>query len=194
LAAVADVAIVSYEKRPKALEVPGVRKVFAVPSGVAVVGDHFWAAQQGREVLQVVWDEGAGAAVDSERMREDFLALARKGGGAPAATAGDVKAGLEKATDRLEAEYDGPFLAHATMEPLNCTVRLSDGKCEVWTGTQAQTLDQQAAARIAGLKPEQVAIHTMFLGGGFGRRATTQSDFVSEAVHVAKGAGAPVKP
>jgi len=177
----------------KALKVPGVKKVFAVPSGVAVAGEHFWAAQQGREALEIVWDEGPGATVDSERLREKFASLARSGGGLPAVSTGDAGAALEKAAVRVEAEYEGPYLAHATMEPLNCTVRLTEGKCEIWTGTQAQTLDQMAAAKIAGLKPEQVEIHTMFLGGGFGRRATTASDFVSEAVHVAMGAGAPVK-
>ncbi len=86
-----------------------------------------------------------------------------------------------------------PYLAHAPMEPLNATVKIERGKCEIWTGTQFQTLDQQLAAKITGLKPEQVDIHTTFLGGGFGRRATPTSDFVSEAVHVAKAANAPVK-
>ncbi len=86
-----------------------------------------------------------------------------------------------------------PYLAHATMEPLNCTVKLDGGRCEIWTGTQFQTNDQAAAARIVGTAPENVTIHTMFLGGGFGRRATPTSDFVSEAVHVAKAAGVPVK-
>jgi isoquinoline 1-oxidoreductase beta subunit len=177
----------------KALKLPGVKKVFAVPSGVAVVAENFWAAQQGREALQIAWDEGAGASADTERLREDFQALARKGGGLKAAAAGDVKAALAGAVSRVEAEFEGPYLAHAPMEPLNCTVRLSDGKCEIWTGTQAQGLDQPAAAGAAGLKPEQVEVHTMFLGGGFGRRASPASDFVVEAVHVAKGAGAPVK-
>ena len=86
-----------------------------------------------------------------------------------------------------------PYLAHAPMEPLNCTVRIGPDRCEIWTGTQFQTMDQAAAAQIAGLKPEQVELHTTFLGGGFGRRATPTSDCVSEAVHVAKAAGAPVK-
>jgi isoquinoline 1-oxidoreductase beta subunit len=177
----------------KALQVPGVKKVFAVPSGVAVVADNFWAAERGREALQIAWDEGAGASVDTERLREEFRALARKGGGMKAAAAGDVNAALGAAASRVEAEFEGPYLAHAPMEPLNCTVRLSDGKCEIWTGTQAQGLDQPAAAQAAGLEPGQVEIHTMFLGGGFGRRAAAASDFVVEAVHVAKGAGAAVK-
>jgi isoquinoline 1-oxidoreductase beta subunit len=93
----------------------------------------------------------------------------------------------------LEAEYAVPYLAHAPMEPLNCAVRIGSDKCEIWTGTQFQTLDQKVAAQITGLTPEQVEIHTTFLGGGFGRRATPTSDFVAEAVHVAKAAGKPVK-
>jgi isoquinoline 1-oxidoreductase beta subunit len=93
----------------------------------------------------------------------------------------------------IEAEYSVPYLAHAPMEPLNCTVRLGADRCEIWTGTQFQTIDQQVAAGITGLKPEQIFVHTQFLGGGFGRRATPTSDFVNEAVHVAKAAGRPVK-
>ncbi len=110
-----------------------------------------------------------------------------------AAQAGNVAGALGKAAKVIEADYAVPYLAHATMEPLNATVRISRGKCEIWAGTQFQTMDQQLAAKITGLKPEQVEIHTTFLGGGFGRRATPTSDFVSEAVHVAKAAGAPVK-
>jgi isoquinoline 1-oxidoreductase beta subunit len=100
---------------------------------------------------------------------------------------------MRSAGKTLEAEYEFPYLAHATMEPMNCTVRLGKIACEIWTGTQFQTNDQASAAKIAGLKPEQVKIHTTFLGGGFGRRATPTSDFVSEAVHVAKASGMPVK-
>jgi len=176
----------------KARAVPGVKAVVQVPSGVAVVAEHFWAAQQGREALQVEWDEGPGAALDSATLHAEYAALARTPG-AKAAAAGDTAAALAGAARTIEAEFDGPFLAHAAMEPLNCTVRLSPGKCEIWTGTQFQGIDQPAAAKIAGVKPEQVEIHTTFLGGGFGRRAAPASDFVTDAVHVAKAAGMPVK-
>ncbi|MCI0689469.1 MAG: molybdopterin-dependent oxidoreductase, partial [Sporichthyaceae bacterium] len=127
-----------------------------------------------------------------DRLREEFRKLAGTRG-APAAQAGNVTDALGKAARTVEAEYAVPYLAHAPMEPLNATVKIERGKCEIWTGTQFQTLDQQLAAKITGLKPEQVEIHTTFLGGGFGRRATPTSDFVSEAVHVAKAANAPVK-
>ncbi|MDI9238472.1 xanthine dehydrogenase family protein molybdopterin-binding subunit [Lysobacter sp. LF1] len=172
--------------------IPGVRNVVEVPTGVAVVADHYWAAKLGRDALKVEWDLGPNAALDTTAMREQFRTLAVTDG-TVAAQAGDAKGALGKAARTLEAEYNVPYLAHAPMEPLNCTVKLSPDACEIWTGTQFQTLDQQVAAKITGLAPEQVHIHTTFLGGGFGRRATPTSDFVSEAVQVAKAAGAPVK-
>jgi isoquinoline 1-oxidoreductase beta subunit len=176
----------------KALAVPGVRKVVQVPSGVAVVADHFWSAKLGRDALKVEWNPGAGATLDSEAMAREYRALA-KTPGIKAKAAGDPAAAMPKAAKVVEAEYDFPFLAHAPMEPLNCTVRIDAGRCEIWTGTQMQTVDQGTAASILGMKPEQVTIHTQFLGGGFGRRATPTSDFVREAVHVAQAAGLPVK-
>lgn len=176
----------------KAKAVPGVRDVVQVPTGVAVVADHYWAAKQGRDALQIEWDLGPNAALDSATLREQFRKLAATPG-TVAAQAGDVAAALAKAGKTFDAEYNVPYLAHAPMEPLNCTVKIDGDACEIWTGTQFQTLDQQVAAGILGLKPDQVRIHTMFLGGGFGRRATPTSDFVSEAVQVAKAAGKPVK-
>lgn len=175
-----------------ARRVPGVRDVVQVPSGIAVVADHFWAAKLGRDALKIEWNLGPNASLDSERLHGDFLKTATDAG-LPASAAGDATAALAKAATRIEADYAVPYLAHAPMEPLNCTVKIDKDHCEVWTGTQFQTMDQAATARITGLKPEQVTIHTMFLGGGFGRRATPTSDFVSEAVEVAKAAGKPVK-
>jgi isoquinoline 1-oxidoreductase beta subunit len=175
-----------------ALAVPGVRKVVQVPSGVAVVADHFWAARQGREVLKVDWDLGPGAALDTGAMLAEYRKLAATDGKV-AAAAGDAPGTLAKAGKVVDVEYVLPYLAHAPMEPLNATVRIGPDGCDIWTGTQMQTGEQMAAAAITGLKPERVRIHTTFLGGGFGRRATPSSDWVSEAVHVAKAAGAPVK-
>jgi isoquinoline 1-oxidoreductase beta subunit len=166
--------------------------VVQVPTGVAVVADHFWAAKLGRDALKIDWDLGPNASLDSATLREEFRKLS-SAPGAVAGQAGNVTSALGKAAKTVEAEYAVPYLAHATMEPLNATVRITPGKCEIWTGTQFQTMDQQVAARITGLKPEQVEIHTTFLGGGFGRRANPTSDFVNEAVEVAKAAKAPVK-
>lgn len=173
-----------------AKQVKGVQNVVQVPTGVAVIADHYWAAKQGRDALKVEWDLGAGASLDTPAMIAQYRELAAKPG-TTAAQAGDVNA--TKSSKVVEAEYVLPFLAHSPMEPLNCAVKISDDGCEIWTGTQMQTTDQQAAAKILGLKPEQVKIHTVFLGGGFGRRANPAADFVSEAVQVAKAAGVPVK-
>ncbi|EJM60036.1 aerobic-type carbon monoxide dehydrogenase, large subunit CoxL/CutL-like protein [Pseudomonas sp. GM50] len=176
----------------EALAVPGVHKVVQVPTGIAVIADHYWAAKLGRDALKVEWDLGPNAGLDSQQLLESFRKLAATPG-TSASQAGDATATLGKAAKTIEAEYSVPYLAHAPMEPLNCTVKISKDKCEIWTGTQFQTLDQMIAGKITGLKPEQVEIHTQFLGGGFGRRANPTSDFVSEAVYVAKAAGAPVK-
>jgi len=176
----------------EAKKVPGVRKVVEVPTGVAVVADHFWAAQKGREALKVEWDLGENATLDTDKVIADYRELVKKPG-AEAAKQGDVDAALAGAARKLEAVYEFPYLAHAPMEPLNATVRIEGGKCEIWAGTQFQGIDQVNAGKICGIKPENVSIHTMFLGGGFGRRATVTSDFISEAVHVAKAVGKPVK-
>ncbi|SDR04085.1 isoquinoline 1-oxidoreductase, beta subunit [Pseudoxanthomonas sp. CF385] len=176
----------------KTRAVAGVRNVVQVPSGVAVIADHYWAAKLGRDALQVVWEGDANAKLDSTALREQFSQLARTEG-AVAARAGDVAGALAKADKALEAEYAVPYLAHAAMEPLNCTVKIGDGECDIWCGTQFPTLDQNSAAKILGLPPEKIRIHTPFLGGGFGRRATPTADVVSEAVEVAKAAKAPVK-
>jgi isoquinoline 1-oxidoreductase beta subunit len=171
---------------------PGVKAVVQVPSGVAVIGEHFWAAKRGRDALTVDWELGPGVSLDSSALSQEYRRLCATPG-AKAAAAGDLAAAPPSTRPAVDAEYQLPFLAHAPMEPLNCTVKASASGCEIWTGTQFQTGDQAAAAGILGLKPEQVTLHTTFLGGGFGRRATFQSDFVAEAVHVAKASGLPVK-
>lgn len=176
----------------KAQAIAGVKGVFPVPSGVAVVADGFWPAKRGRDALQIEWDEGPLADLTSANLSAQYAELARKPG-LVARNEGDAAAALASAAKKVEAEYEVPYLAHATMEPLNCVVDLRADHCEIWTGTQFQTVDRAAAASAAGLKPEQVEIHTTFLGGGFGRRANPASDFVIEAVQVAKAAKAPVK-
>jgi len=178
------------EERAKA--VPGVKAVAQVPSGVAVIAKDFWSANKGRELLEIAWDEGPLATLSTPGMRQQYADLAATAGLA-AKKEGDADSALEKAAQQISAEYEVPYLAHATMESLNCTVDLKKDSCDIWTGTQMQTLDRKAAADVAGLKPEQVRIHTMYLGGGFGRRANPANDFVKEAVHVAMAAKAPVK-
>lgn len=171
---------------------PGVRKVVAVPSGVAVIADTFWQAKTGRDAVRVEWDEGSMQSFDTGKMMQDFRERV-KSPGTSVRNDGDAAAALANAAKKIEAVYEVPYLSHLMMEPLNCTVDLRADSCEVWTGSQFQTIDRANAAKIAGLPPEKVQLHTTFLGGGFGRRANPQSDFVVEAVHVAKAVGAPVK-
>ncbi len=176
----------------KAKAVPGVQEVAQVPAGVAVIAADFWSAKAGRDALEVAWDEGEGRTLSTAGLREQYRKLA----GTPGITArkeGDPEKGLAKAEQKISAEYEVPYLAHATMEPLNCVVDLKGEECNIWTGTQFQTGDRDAAAKVAGLKPEQVRVHTLFLGGGFGRRANPRSDFVVEAMEVAKAVKRPVK-
>ena len=175
----------------KAKAVPGVVDVVQVPTGVAVLGKHFWAAKQGRDALVIDWDLGEGAKISTEGLRADYRKLAQTPG-AVAKKVGDVEAAL-KAGKVIEAEYEVPFLAHAPMEPENCTVEIGKDGADIYTGTQFQTMDQNLSAQILGLKPEQVRIHTTFLGGGFGRRANPTCDYVTEAVQVAKASGKTVK-
>lgn len=172
--------------------IAGVKGVYQVDSGVAVVADGFWSAKRGRELLEIVWDEGSWAQLDTEKQREQYAELARQPG-AVARNDGDALATLARAAKVLEVEYEVPYLAHATMEPLNCVADVRPDACEVWTGTQSQTIDREAAAQVAGLKPEQVRLYTTLLGGGFGRRAVLDSHFVREAVQLSKAIRAPVK-
>ncbi len=176
----------------KAKAVPGVKGVFTVPSGIAVVATNFWSARSARDLLQVTWDETAAAKVSSDALVAQYRQMAATPG-AVALKEGNADAALAGAAKTISAEFDLPFLAHAAMEPLNCVAEVAADRCEIWVGTQMQGIDRLNAAAAAGLKPEQVFIHTQFLGGGFGRRAVPSSDFIVEAVHVAKAARAPVK-
>lgn len=176
----------------KVLKIPGVKAVEQIPSGVAVIAERFWPAKIGRDKLVVDWDLGPNAGLSTEQMLRDFREMA-KSPGTIARKTGDPEAALKTAAKIITAEYDVPYLAHAMMEPLNCVVDLQGDSCEIWTGTQFETVDRANAAKAAGLPPEKVKIHTTLLGGGFGRRANPASDFVVEAVHVAKAAKAPVK-
>ncbi|MHB1290935.1 MAG: xanthine dehydrogenase family protein molybdopterin-binding subunit [Sulfuricella sp.] len=171
----------------RAKTVPGVRAVVEVPQGVAVIATDFWAAKKGRDALQIEWDESGGTRISSVEQREQYLALLKQPGKV-ARNEGDAEQALAQAAKKLAATFEFPYLAHAPMEPLNCVVQLKNGGCEIWAGSQFQTADQATAARILGLQPEQVQIHTLFAGGSFGRRANPTSDYIAEAVSVAKAA------
>jgi isoquinoline 1-oxidoreductase beta subunit len=174
----------------KAKAIPGVKDVIQISDGVAVVADNTWTAMEGRRALSVKWDEGPNAGISSDSISK-LLADRAAQPGAVARKEGDVEAGLAGAAMKIEAEYEVPFLAHATMEPQNCTAHVRADRCDVWAPTQNQTNTQATAAKITGLDPKAVFVHTTFLGGGFGRRFET--DFVGEAVEISKTIGAPVK-
>jgi isoquinoline 1-oxidoreductase beta subunit len=174
----------------KAKAVPGVTNVVHVPRGVAVVADNTWSAMQGRRVLEVQWTEGPVASVNSAGITKSF-AEAMDQPGAVARKEGDAATALASAAKKVEAVYEVPYLAHAPMEPLNCVADVRSNSCEVWASTQGQSSARAEAVRITGLKPENVQVHTEYMGGGFGRRA--QPDYIGEAVEVSKAAGVPVK-
>ena len=176
----------------RARSMPGVRKIVAVPAGIAVIADTFWQAKMARDAVRVDWDEGSMRGFNSSEMLQQWREQA-KTPGTSVRNDGDAGAALATAAKKIEAMYEAPYLSHLMMEPLNCAVDLRADSCEVWTGSQFQTVDRANAAKVAGLPNEKVQLHTTFLGGGFGRRANPQSDFVVEAVHVAKAAGVPVK-
>ncbi|RZA35237.1 MAG: xanthine dehydrogenase family protein molybdopterin-binding subunit, partial [Lysobacteraceae bacterium] len=152
--------------------------------GVAVFATGYWPAKQGREALQAEWDSSAVEKVSSAQQLETYRKLAKAPGGAVARQADVSKLGT--AAHKISAVYEFPYLAHAPMEPLNCVVDLKDDACVIWAGTQFQTVDQQVAAGLLGLKPEQVTINTMMAGGGFGRRAVPASDWIGDAVRIAR--------
>ena len=174
----------------KAKAVPGVKGVVQISSGIVVVADNTWNALQGRQALEVKWDEGPNAAVSSDTLREQLVERSRQPG-AVARKEGDAAAAMAGAAQRIDAVYEAPYQAHATMEPMNCTADVRADRVEVWAPTQMQTMTQGLAAQLTGLKPEAVNVHTTFLGGGFGRRGWT--DFVGDAVETSKAMKAPVQ-
>ncbi len=176
-----------------AKNVKGVTDVVEVPEGVAVVATGTWAALQGRRALKVQWDESASKDLDSEALLARYRAQAAQPG-TPFAKPASASA-APAAVKTVEAVYEFPFLAHATMEPMNCVAWLHDGMLETWSGHQFQTFDHMFSAKAAGLPMEKVKLHTLVSGGSFGRRANVWSDFTVAAVNVAKAIGgrAPVR-
>jgi isoquinoline 1-oxidoreductase subunit beta len=172
-----------------AKKIPGVQQVVVLDDLVAVVGDHTWAAKQGADALQIEWDEGPNAHVTSDDIWRDLRAASEKDG-VVAKSRGDIAKGLATG-ERVEAAYEMPFLAHATMEPINATVHLTPDSCEIWTGTQVIARVQSEAAKAAGLPVEKVIANNHLLGGGFGRKL--EPDMVVKAVQIAKHVDGPVK-
>ena len=169
----------------KAMAMKGVKKIFPISSGVAVVAADYWSALKAREELEVTWDETNAPKLTTDEMYTQYKEMSLKPG-MVATGKGDAAKALEGKSDAVGGEFFFPFLAHAPMEPLNCVAKVADGACEIWTGTQFQTMDQGVAAQILQIPPEKVKVNTTMLGGGFGRRANIVADFSSEAVQVAK--------
>ncbi len=174
----------------KAKAVPGVRHVVQVSTGIAVVADGYWAAKKGRDALDVTWDEGANAQVSSASISQVFAQRAQQPG-AQARHDGDPESALAAAATKVDAAYELPFLAHATMEPMNCTAHVRADGVDIWAPTQFQTGAQGLGAKIGGVTPDKVRVHTTYLGGGFGRRF--ELDFMQEALETSKAVKAPVK-
>jgi isoquinoline 1-oxidoreductase subunit beta len=171
---------------------PGIRKVVKLDDAVAVVADSWWRAKKGLDVLSVTWDEGDNGKVSSASIRDFTLTGITAADGGVGEKRGDVSQGLADAAKRLEAEYATPFLAHATMEPMNCTAYVNGDALEVWVPTQASEGALATAADALGIPPQKVIVHSMLVGGGFGRRGAIQ-DYTRQAVLIAKEFGQPVK-
>ena len=174
----------------KSKMVSGVRDVVQIKAGVAVVADNTWAATQGLRALQVNWDEGPNAGLSSEEIRKRFAEAAEKPG-AVSRNEGDFAKAMSEGAKTIEAVYEVPYLAHAPMEPMNCTADVRGDGCDVWVSTQSQTKVAEVAAQITGLPVAKIQVHTQFIGGGYGRRG--EADDVADAVEVSKAIGRPVK-
>ena len=174
----------------KAMAIAGVRQIVKLDDVVAVVADHMWAAKQGLAALAIRWDDGPNAKVSTADVVRELDAASQQPG-VVARKEGDAAAAIAGAAGKLEAVYQAPFLAHTTMEPINCTVHVRPDGCEVWTGSQVLARAQATAAQVTGLPLEKVVVHNHLLGGGFGRRL--EVDYVTQAVRIAKQVDGPVK-
>ncbi|RDH85710.1 MAG: twin-arginine translocation pathway signal protein [endosymbiont of Galathealinum brachiosum] len=178
----------------KARKTKGVSDVVQIPNGIAVLADNYWNAKKGRDALTIEWDNTQAFKKSSDEILDNYKQLAKKEG-LSARADGDIKLAFKNAATVLEASYEYPYLAHGTMEPMNCVIQINDNGVEIWNGAQIQTLDQLAVAKTLGIKPEQVKINMLFAGGSFGRRGNPHSDYIVEAATIAKAINgkAPVK-
>ncbi len=174
----------------KARAIKGVRQIVRLDDVVAVVADHMWAAKQGLKALAIRWDDGPNRTLSTADVVQG-LAAAVQTPGVVARKEGDAAAAIAGAPAKMEAVYQVPFLAHAAMEPINCTVHVRPDRCEVWTGSQVLSRAQATAAKVTGLPLEKVIVHNHYLGGGFGRRL--EHDYVTQAVRIAQQVDGPVK-
>ncbi|MBT3606790.1 MAG: xanthine dehydrogenase family protein molybdopterin-binding subunit, partial [Candidatus Marinimicrobia bacterium] len=171
-------------------DISGVTNIFEIENGLAIVTQNTWAALKAKKQIEINWDEGEAAGLDSEKIRKDLLDASKEKGGV-VRKEGNVKKALKLSENQIEAIYESPLQAHATMEPMNCTAYVQREKCQVWAGTQDPNGARKIASKITGLSKKQVEVNVTFLGGGFGRRAF--NDFVKEAVEISNEMKKPVK-
>ena len=181
--------IVSYDK-VAAEKIPGIQKVASIDQGIAVCATALDLAWKGRDALKAKWDKGSNPELNSEMLEKTFLDHLKKEG-AIALNRGSAENALTQAVKKIEATFVLPYLAHVTMEPMNCTAHVTENRCDVWVPTQNQSGTLEVAQKLTGLKPEQIHIHTTYLGGGFGRRGFV--DYVEEAIQISKATGKPIK-
>jgi isoquinoline 1-oxidoreductase subunit beta len=180
---------VAHVNDEQAKTMPGVRQVIVLDDLVAVVGDHMWAAKKGLNALDITWDEGPNASVSTADILNGLMSASEKAGAVAKSTGDAAKA--QGGETKLEATYHVPFLAHAPMEPMNCTVHVRPDACEIWVGNQVITRAQGIAAKVTGLPLEKVTVHNHLIGGGFGRRL--EVDYIAKAVRIAQKVDGPVK-
>ncbi|MGB7572694.1 MAG: xanthine dehydrogenase family protein molybdopterin-binding subunit [Thermodesulfobacteriota bacterium] len=181
--------IVSYDK-VAAEKIPGIQKVASIDQGIAVCATALDLAWKGRDALKAKWDKGSNPELNNEMLEKTFLDHLKKEG-TIALNRGSAENALTQAVKKIEATFVLPYLAHVTMEPMNCTAHVTENRCDIWVPTQNQSGALQVAQKLTGLKPEQIHIHTTYLGGGFGRRGFV--DYVEEAIQISKATGKPIK-
>jgi isoquinoline 1-oxidoreductase beta subunit len=180
---------ISYDKGA-ARKVTGVSHIMEMSRGIAVCGRTLDGAWKGKEALQVKWDKGSSPGLDNQTLEKGFLESLKQEG-LMAKNIGDIEKGLSQSAKKIEATYVLPYLAHVTMEPMNSTAVVRADHCEIWTPTQNQSGVLATSGKMTGLKPDQIEVHTTYLGGGFGRRGAT--DYAEEAVEISKAVGKPIK-
>ncbi len=177
----------------KAKEIKGVIDIAQLPTGIAVIATNYWAASEGRKALAITWSNGPHESIDTGELIQHYKAITSSEKGRVFFEKGNAAESLARSAAVLQAEFSFPYLAHAPMEPLNCTVKITGNQCEVWCATQSPLLHQKEVADYLGMKPEQVAFHTPHMGGSFGRRGSLSGDWVMEAVSIAKISGKAIR-
>ena len=181
--------VISFEKN-SLLGINGILDIFEIESGIAIVGDNTWTVLKAARKIKINWSEGEAKGVNTDQITEELMKASKKRGGV-VRKEGNVKRALKSSKNILEAIYQSPFQAHATMEPMSCTISVEETKCQIWVGTQNPNGALKTVSKLTGLKKEQIEVNVTYLGGGFGRRSS--NDFVKESVEIANIVKKPIK-